>query len=100
MQTRPWITTWTRRASDTRRVPRARFSVTVASRDAEPLRVALFDRLDGRIERLVSVPVAKAGTREAATALTLMLERDAVDEALHIVMSTATSAQLGRVHRL
>jgi len=100
MQTERWITSWTRRATRPRTQPRARFSITVAPRDAESLRLALLDRLGGRIERFVSVPGAEPGTREPATALHLVLERDAVDEAMHIVMSTASSAQIGRVRRL
>lgn len=100
MQTERWITSWTRPVTLRRAQPRARFSVTVAPREAEPLQLALFDRLEGRIERLVSVPGVEPGTREPATALHLVLERDAVDEALHIVMSTASSAQIGRVRRL
>jgi hypothetical protein len=68
--------------------------------DAEPLQEALLERLDGRIERLVSVPGVESGSREGAIALHLVLERDAVDEAMHIVMSTACSARIGRVRRL
>jgi len=64
------------------------------------LQRALLERLDTRIERLVSAPVTEPGTREEATTLHVVLERDAVDEAMHIVMSTAGSARLGRVRRL
>ncbi|HUL64938.1 MAG TPA: hypothetical protein VLW55_10010 [Burkholderiaceae bacterium] len=100
MQTDRWITSWTRRGSHTPAQPRARFSVTVVQRDAEPLQSALLERLDGRIERLVSAPAVEPGSREEATALHVVLERDAVDEAMHIVMSTACSARIGRVRRL
>ncbi len=97
MQAERSITPWTLRARRSQTQARARFSVTVAQRDAEPLRRALFDKLNCRIERLVMAPGVEPGTREPVAALHIVLDRDAVDEALHIVMSTATSAQLGRV---
>ncbi|HTT10313.1 MAG TPA: hypothetical protein VMG60_05430 [Burkholderiaceae bacterium] len=100
MQTGHWITSWTRHAARVPSQPRARFSVTVAQRDAGPLQTALLDRLDGRIERLVSVPGVEPGSRDMAVWVQLVLDRDAVDEAMHIVMSTACSAQIGRVRRL
>lgn len=99
MQTERWISTWRRPGPRRQMEPRARFSVTVAEHDAEPLRIALLERLGDRVERLVSVPGAD-GSHEAVAALHVVLARDCVDEALHIVMSTAVSAQLGRVHRL
>ena len=72
----------------------------VGARDAGALQRSLLDRLGNRIERLVSVPANEPETREPATALHLVLARDAVDEAMHIVMSTAGSAQIGRIRRL
>jgi hypothetical protein len=100
MQAEQSITPWRSRPTRSQPQPRSRFSVTVAQKDAGPLRRALFDRLNRRIERLVIAPGTELGSREPVAALHLVLDRDAVDEALHIVMSTATSAQLGRVrHR-
>lgn len=92
-----WNTNWDLRPSRSQTQPRSRFSVTVAKKDAEPLRRALFNKLNRRIQRLVIAPAVELGTPEPVAALHLVLDRDAVDEALHIVMSTATSAQLGRV---
>lgn len=100
MQTNPSTVRWSAPVRRLRLRPRVRFSVTVAQRDAEPLRRALLDRLDRHIDGLVAAPGTELGTREARTALHVVMDRDAVDEALHIVMSTATSAQLGRVRRL
>lgn len=100
MQTQRWTTTASRLGCHAKAVPRARFSITVAPRDAETLRAALVGRLDGCIERLASVPVTASGTREAAIALHLVLHPDAVDEVLQVVMATATCAELGRVHRI
>lgn len=97
MQAERSIIPWRSRPTRIQPQPRARFSVTVAQRDAEPLRRALFDKLNRRIQRLVIAPGVELGSREPLSALHLVLDRDAVDEALHIVMSTATSAQLGRV---
>jgi hypothetical protein len=99
MQAERSNTPWTPRArrSQTQPQPRSRFSVTVAEEDAEPLRRALIDKLNRRIERLVIAPAVELGTLEPVAALHVVLDRDAVDEALHVVMSTASSAQLGRV---
>ncbi len=97
MQAERSNTSWTLRARHTHTQPRSRFSVTVAKKDAEPLRRALFERLSRRIERLVIAPGVELGTLEPVAALNVVLDRDAVDEALHVVMSTASSAQLGRV---
>lgn len=99
MQAERSNTPWTPRArrSQTQPRSRSRFSVTVAEEDAKPLRRALIDKLNRRIERLVIAPAVGLGTREPVAALHLVLDRDAVDEALHVVMSTASSAQFGRV---
>jgi hypothetical protein len=83
-----------------RRSERARVSVTVPGKDAERLRCALFRELEDRIERLVSVPGVELGTYEPIAVLHIVLDCDATDEALHIVMTTADRAQLGRVARL
>ena len=99
MQTERWISTWRRPGPRRPLEPRARFSVTVSQDNAKPLRVALLERLGARVERLVSVPSID-GMHDAVATLHVVLARDYVDEALHIVMSTASSAQLGRVHRL
>jgi hypothetical protein len=97
MQAERSNTPWTPRARRSQTEPRSRFSVTVAEKDAEPLRRALFDKLNRRIERLVIAPGVELGNLEPVAALHVVLDRDAVDEALHVVMSTASSAQLGRV---
>lgn len=100
MQTERWTSTWTRRSGFVRTRQRARFCVTVPDKDARPLRRALLGRLDRRIERIVSEPNREWGERGTSTALHIVLALDAVDEAMHIVLSTASSAQLGRVRRM
>ena len=97
MQAERSNTPWTPRARRSQTRSRSRFSVTVAEKDAESLRRALIDKLNRRIERLVIAPAVGLGTLEPVAALHLVLDRDAVDEALHVVMSTASSAQFGRV---
>ena len=97
MQAERSITPWTFQLVRGQAQALSRFSVTVAQKDAAPLRRALFDRLSRRIQRLVIAPGVELGSPEPVASLHLVLDRDAVDEALHIVMSTATSAQLGRV---
>lgn len=77
--------------------PRSHLTVIVAPNDAGPLRRALFARLDRRIQRLVIAAETEPGSHEPRAALHLVIDRAAVDEALHIVMSTASSAQFGRV---
>ena len=74
---------------------RARVSVTVPQKYAERLRHALFVGLRDRIERLVSEPGFELGKREPMALLHIVLQRDAIDEALHVVVSTVRSAQLG-----
>jgi hypothetical protein len=97
MQAERSISPWPPRATRSQPQSRSRFSVTVSKNDAEPLRRALFDKLNHRIERLVIAPGVELGTRDPVSVLHIVLDRDAVGEALHIVMSTAVSAQLGRV---
>jgi hypothetical protein len=99
MQAERSIATATRTFSARRSQPRrrSRFSVTVPANDAEALRRALFAKLDHRIERIVIAAGIELGSREPLATLHLVTDREAVDEALHIVMSTASSAQFGRV---
>jgi hypothetical protein len=75
----------------------ARLCLTVAAKDAEPLRRALFDQLYGYIQRIVVVPAREPGSREPSVGLVLVLMRDAVEAALHIVMITTDHAEFGRV---
>ena len=84
MQAERSIIPWRSRPTRIQPQPRARFSVTVAHKDAEPLRRALFDKLNRRIQRLVIAPGAELGSREPLSrAASFVLDRDAVDEALH-----------------
>jgi hypothetical protein len=76
---------------------RSRLSVTVAVGDAEPLRRVLFVALGGRIQRLVKTEAKEPGSLETLASLHIVLDREAVDEAMHLVMSSTRSAQFGRV---
>ena len=97
MQAERSITTRTLPTPRSQALARSRLSVTVSPNDAEPLRRALFARLDRRIERIVVAAGNELGSRAPLATLHIIIAREAVDEALHIVMSTASSARFGRV---
>lgn len=86
-----------RASADTR--PQASICVTVPEHEAEPLRCALFDRLYRHIVRIVVAPGKELGSRDAQAELELVIARDHLDEALHVVMSTASVAHFGPVQR-
>jgi hypothetical protein len=69
----------------------------VARNDAEHVRRALFRSLYGRIKQLVIVLDGGRGTPEPMAALEIVLERNAVDEALQVVLASAPGAQPGKV---
>lgn len=71
--------------------------MTVAASDAEPLRRVLFIALGGRIQRLVKTEAKEPGSVEALTSLHIVLDHEAVAEAMHLVMSSTRGAQFGRV---
>jgi len=75
----------------------SRVAVTVAPNDAEVVRRALFAKLNRRIQRIVVATGHELGSRQTLATLHIVMDREAVGEALHIVMSTASSAQFGRV---
>ena len=77
--------------------PRARVTIMVARNDAEQVRRALFRSLYGRIKQLVIVLDGGRGTPEPMAALEIVLERNAVDEALQVVQASAPGAQPGKV---
>ena len=76
---------------------RSRLVVSVGPDDAGAVRRALFAKLDRRIQRIVVVNGRELGSRQTLATLHIVMDREAVGEALHIVMSTARSAQFGLV---
>jgi hypothetical protein len=77
--------------------PLARLSVTVPPDQDEPLRCALFHRLRRRVRWIALSSRIELGARR--TVLEVVLEPGAVDEALHVIMTTASCARIGSVRR-
>jgi hypothetical protein len=75
----------------------ARLSVTLPQDQAEPLRYALFRWLHRRARWVALSSRIELGTREMT--LDVALEPDAIDEALHVVMTTVSCARIGHVSR-
>ena len=88
---------WTTHRAATDRRKWARLSITVARDDVETVRVALFRSLYGHIKQLVVVLDVERGTREPTATLQVVLDRDAVDEALKVAMARAPGARPGNV---
>jgi hypothetical protein len=97
MQAERSITTRALPTPRSQALARWRLSITVSPNNAERLRRVLFERLDRRIERIVVAAGNELGSRASLATLHIINDREAVDEALHIVMSTASSARFGRV---
>lgn len=100
MQAQRQITARTQSNVATQARARSRLSVTVAASDAEPLRRVLFIALGGRIQRLVKTEAKEPGSLETLASLHIVLDRAAVAEAMHLVMSSTRSAQFGRVQAI
>jgi hypothetical protein len=77
--------------------PLARLSVTVPQDQDEPLRCALFHRLRRRVRWIALSSRIELGARQ--TVMEVVLEPGAVDEALHVIMTTASCARIGSVRR-
>lgn len=75
----------------------ARLSVSVPPEQGEGLRCALFQQLGQRIKWIVVSSRVELGARE--TVLDLVLDPDAIGQALHVVTTTASCARLGLVPR-
>jgi hypothetical protein len=85
-----------RRARPARQVSHAEFghtrlTIAVAECEAEPLRLALFLRLEHRLASLVLTPHVCVGKSQAWAALDVAFERNAIEDVLEVVKENAST---------